>query len=59
MSKMGNWVFEMQEDANQMTLSQFTEKHGFSSSEVWYEYNISVETDSEPDYELLEIDDGA
>ena len=37
MSKVGQWVFEMQEDASQMTLEEFIEKHGESQADVWHE----------------------
>lgn len=37
MSKTGQWVFEMQEDASQMTLEEFIEKHGESQADVWHE----------------------
>ena len=57
MSKVGQWVFEMQEDAAWMTLGQFTDKHGFSCADVWYEYNFGTEPDVEPDF--MEMDDGA
>ena len=52
MSKIGNYVVEMQEDAYYMTLAQFTRKYGTSSETVWNECQI----DAEPMYE---IDDGA
>jgi hypothetical protein len=51
MSKTGQWVFEMQEDATQMTLEEFVEKHGETAASVWYEVR------EESDY--LEMDDGA
>lgn len=50
MSKMGNWVFEMQEDAYDMTLDEFIEKHGSSQAPVWYECN---------EQDCMEMDDGA
>ena len=37
MSKVGQWVFEMQEDASQMTLEEFIEKHGESQADVWHQ----------------------
>lgn len=37
MSKVGQWVFEMQEDASQMTLEEFIDKHGESQADVWHE----------------------
>jgi len=39
MSKTGQWVFEMQEDASDMTLAEFIAKHGESASSIWYETN--------------------
>jgi hypothetical protein len=59
MSKVGQWVFEMQEDAYHLTLSQFIDKHGFSQAEVWYTINFGE--DIEPDFEPepLEMDDGS
>ena len=62
MSKVGQWVFEMQEDAMQMTLSQFIAKHGYSQAEVWHEVRIGDDgRDMEPYFEdePLEMDDGA
>ena len=37
MSKIGNWVLEMQEDAYDMTLAEFIKKHGESQSSLWHE----------------------
>ena len=61
MSKMGNWVVEMQEDAYRMSLGEFTRKHGFSSAEVWHDVHFGDARDCEPDLETLyvEMDDGA
>ena len=39
MSKIGNWVIEMQEDAAEMTLSQFIRAHGRSQASIWREVN--------------------
>lgn len=39
MSKIGNWVIEMQEDATEMTLSQFIRAHGNSQASIWREVN--------------------
>ena len=55
MSKMGQWVFEMQEDAYHMDFNQFIEKHGSSQASVWCEVQDADEL--EPDY--VEMDDGA
>ena len=35
MSKIGNYVVEMQEDAWDMSFEQFIEKHGSSQAQVW------------------------
>ena len=61
MSKVGQWVFEMQEDAYELTLSQFIAKHGYSQAEVWHEVRFGDERDIEPYFEdePLEMDDGA
>jgi hypothetical protein len=39
MSNIGNWVIEMQEDASEMTLSQFIRVHGRSQGHIWREVN--------------------
>jgi hypothetical protein len=54
MSKMGQWVFEMQEDAYDMTLSEFIRKYGAANASVWHEVDQSIE--NERDY--MEMDDG-
>tara|TARA_B110000977_G_scaffold174716_1_gene228838 strand:+ start:1028 stop:1195 length:168 start_codon:yes stop_codon:yes gene_type:complete len=43
MSKVGQWVFEMQEDAYDMTLPDFLHKYGTNQSAVWYEVQQSIE----------------
>jgi hypothetical protein len=49
MSKMGNWVFEMQETATDLTLSEFVERYGHYSAPVWYEQNFATyEYEDEP-----------
>jgi hypothetical protein len=55
MSKVGQWVFEMQEDAYDMTFDEFIEKHGSNQADVWYEVQDGIE--NERDY--MEMDDGA
>jgi len=35
MSKIGNWIFEMQEDAAWMSKPVFVSKHGVSHENVW------------------------
>lgn len=59
MSKVGQWVFEMQEDAYDMSLAEFIEKHGYSQAEIWYEVHFGDDRDREPDFEPMEMDDGA
>jgi len=54
MSKVGQWVFEMQEDAYEMTLGQFIEKHGFAQAEVWHDVRFGDDRDQEPDLEAME-----
>jgi hypothetical protein len=61
MSKTGQWVFEMQEDAQMMTFSQFIEKHGTYAAEIWHEVHFGDDRDCEPVFEedYVEMDDGA
>jgi phage-related protein len=47
MSKIGQWVFEMQEDASYMTLDQFIKTHGSSQSHIWKEVNGPLHFESE------------
>ena len=54
MSKTGQWVFEMQEDAADMSLSKFIKKHGYSQAEVWYEVNFGDDRDMEPSEAMME-----
>lgn len=62
MSKTGQWVFEMQEDAAMMTFSQFIDKHGTMAAEIWHEIHFGRDSDYmepvfEEEYEAL--DDGS
>jgi len=57
MSKVGQWVFEMQEDAYEMDFEDFIEKHGSSQASVWYEVRESM--DCERDHFEMDMDDGA
>lgn len=52
MSKTGQWVFEMQEDAYDMTLEEFVEKHGQTAENIWYETQEQADNS-------MEMDDGA
>lgn len=58
MSKIGNWVLEMQEDAQWCSREVFIRKHGLSQVVVWDEVQRQMEEDSY-DYYELEMDDGA
>lgn len=37
MSKVGNWVLGMQEDATWMTLAEFIKEHGQAQADIWHE----------------------
>lgn len=39
MSKMGQYVFEMQEDAYEMTEADFVKKHGRINRDIWEQIN--------------------
>jgi len=58
MSKTGNWVFEMQEDAYDMTLAEFIKKHGKSQAQVWHEVQEDS-IDVNEYWDSFEMDDGA
>ena len=55
MSKVGQWVFEMQEDAEWMSRSVFINKHGVMAANFYDEYHTDY---LEPNFEM-EMDDGA
>ena len=57
MSKTGNWVFAMQEDACYMTLTEFNKTYGEANADVWHE--VQLEAEAEGFAEVLEMDDGA
>ena len=62
MSKIGNWVLEMQEDAAWSSKEVFVRKHGVSQGEVWEEVQRQMDEDTvEPDdyWGHFEMDDGA
>ena len=54
MSKTGQWIFEMQEDAGQMTRDEFLGKHGEMALSIWHE--VQEEAD---EANFMEMDDGA
>ena len=35
MSKIGNWNYSMQEDAEAMTRNEFIKKHGINQVDIW------------------------
>ena len=35
MSKTGQWVYTMQEDAQAMTRNEFIKKHGINQVDIW------------------------
>ena len=54
MSKTGQWVFEMQEDAAEMSKPEFIQKHGIMADWFYDDYHTEQ---FEPDF--AEMDDGA
>ena len=64
MSKIGNWVLEMQEDAAWSSKEVFCRKHGVSQGDVWEEVQRQMDDDAvEPQaywgHHDMEMDDGA
>ena len=61
MSKIGNWVIEMQEDAAWSSRHVFIRRHGLSNVAVWDEVHRQMEDEVETeDYcGHFEMDDGA
>ena len=64
MSKTGQWVFEMQEDAQWCSRDVFIRKHGVSQVAVWDEVQAEMNGDSvDPESYWgsfdMEMDDGA
>lgn len=50
MSKVGQWVFGMQEDAYHMSREQFIQVHGASQVDIWDRCH-QEEFEYEPDYD--------
>jgi len=48
MSKVGQWVLEMQEDAQFMSEYQFVELHGESQRQIWVDENSPEKMENEP-----------
>ena len=61
MSKIGNWVLEMQEDATWSSKEVFMRKHGVAHGDVWEEVQRQIEDELEPEnyWGHFEMDDGA
>ncbi len=65
MSKIGNWLMEMQEDAAWSSKEVFIRKHGVSNEIVWTEVRRQMAEDSDVDVEDywgtfdMEMDDGS
>ncbi len=62
MSKIGNWVLEMQEDAAWSSKEVFMRKHGVTQGNVWEEVQRQMNEDAvEPEdyWGHFEMDDGA
>ena len=57
MSKMGQWVFELQQDAMEMNFSQFVEKHGFSAAEIWQETRFGTDRFEDVPQEVLDAEE--
>ena len=51
MSKMGQWVFEMQEDAYEMTEAEFVKKHGKNNRDIWEQMNGPDSPEPDPYFE--------
>tara|TARA_R100000656_G_C3907867_1_gene120205 strand:+ start:390 stop:542 length:153 start_codon:yes stop_codon:yes gene_type:complete len=48
MSKIKNWLIEMEEDAAYMTLAEWTIKHGNSHRDIWHR----IQGDTEDQFEM-------
>ena len=59
MSKMGNFVLDMQTDAIEMSLQEFVDRYGNHNTYIWNQARYGDDRYYEPDYEPLEMDDGA
>ena len=54
MSKVGQWVLGMQEDATWMTLAEFIEAHGERQQDIWHQVNGPDDYDWEPEPNIPE-----
>jgi len=53
MSKVGNWVLEMQEDAAWMSREIFIRVHGLTNVGIWDKAQYEQDHDYEPDPEEM------
>jgi hypothetical protein len=51
MSKVGQWILGMQEDATWMSREQFMDTHGVSQLDIWERVQRGEDENWEPDYE--------
>jgi len=51
MSKTGQWVLGMQEDATWMSRDVFIRVHGISQLDIWEKIQSGEDENWEPDYE--------
>ena len=60
MSKIGNWVVEMQEDATWSSRDVFIRRHGLSNVSVWDEVHRQIDEDAvehqDPNYQEQELE---
>lgn len=56
MSKIGNWVMEMQEDAAWMSKPVFVSKHGVSHENFWEQVQV-LDTILEPDPTAIQVEE--
>jgi len=53
MSRVGQWVFEMQEAAQELSRAEFIEQYGERQVDIWDQANIHFE-DVDPDVLAME-----
>jgi len=58
MSKVGQWILGMQEDATWMSRAVFINVYGIHQVDIWDKIQSGEDENWEPDF-ALEMDDGA
>ena len=43
MSKIGDWIIRMEEDAAELSKEEFIKKHGDSNVDIWNKVNTTLE----------------